>query len=453
DSSRAPFRFQIRDEENDELPGLSQTWPMLAREGVTDLGELQLGLLDQVAFGRVVDDLGAPVEDAHIQLQRERPSGRNGDRMRFQDEAFTDTHSDENGDFWLFGDVESARYRLRVRADGHFPEETRGVERVTGSEIRLLRKARLVGTVTLPEWLPSKRVKVALRSLDEPGRDRDDQIRDWQGKRYIYFDWARPGLYSLELRLEDFPAPFFRVDGLQVRPGDHDPHPRLTGLDLGGYLHRFEVTAVDEVGKRINPKSPLLARVSRGNGESQIVGFSWKGGKVEIVHSEPTLAVTPIAPGFRAEAAVLNAGANELRFLRVPKITLHMPGIRAVTGETNVWVGMRLLEAPDLALLDGRGEWFTRSLKRATSSYGRLGGNERARVAPLMDGRYAVTAYIGDKEKGGLVEVPMSEVDVRVVPGEGPLVLEVPGDRPELSEAMREVARRAAAAPGQGAGR
>ena len=47
----------------------------------------------------------------------------------------------------------------------------------------------------------------------------------------------------------------------------------------------------------------------------------------------------------------------------------------------------------------------------------------------------------------------MSEVDVRAVPGAGPLVLEVPGDGPEPIEAMREVARRAAAAPGQGAGR
>lgn len=456
EASLAPFRFQIRDEQSDELPGLSQTLPMLATEGVTDLGELQLGLLDQVAFGRVVNDLGEPVDDAHIQLQRERPAGRNGDRLRFEDEAFTDTHSNENGNFRLFGDMESARYRLRVRADEHFPEETRGIDRVTGSEIKLMRKARLVGSVKLPEWLASKRVKVELRSLDEPGRDRDDEIRDWRGKQYIYFDWARPGRYTLELRVREFTEPFLRIDDLLVRPGDHELHPRLTELDLSSYLHRFEVFAVDEAGKRINPRSPLLAQVMRSDGEPRYVGFSWKGGRIEIVNAAPTLAVTPVARGFRSAATVLSAGRNELRFLRVPKITLSLAGIRGIIGATNVWVGMRLLEAPDLERLDGRERWDTRGFERAITSYGRLGPDERTRVAPLADGRYRVTAYLGDKEKGGVVELSMGEVDVRVVPGGQPVLLELAGDSPAVRRAMQDVLRRdaaAAAAPGASAGR
>ena len=455
DANFAPFRFQIRDEQDGDLPGLSQTLPMLAKEGVTDLGELQLGLLDQVAFGRVVNDLGEPIDDAHIQLQRER---MRADSIwpQFKDEAFTDAHTDENGEFRLYGDMESARYRLRVRADEHFPEETRGIDRVTGSEIKLMRKARLVGSVKLPEWLESKRVKVELRSLDEPGRDRDDEIRDWRGKQYIYFDWARPGRYTLELRVREFPEPFLRIDDLLVRPGDHELHPRLTDLDLSSYLHRFEVFAVDEAGKRINPGSPLLARVMRSDGAAQYVGFSWKGGRAEIVNSAPTLAVSPVARGFRSEATVLSAGRSELRFLRVPKITLSLPGIRGIIGATKVWVGMRLLEAPELERLDGRGGRNTRGFERATTSYGRLGPNERTRVAPLMDGRYRVTAYLGDKAKGGLVELALGEVDVRVVPGGQPVLLEVVGDGPAVRSAMQDVLRRqaeAAAAPGASAGR
>ena len=447
DPSVAPFRFQIRDERALEVPGLARTLPMLAREGVTDLGDLQLGLLDQVAFGRVVDDLGAAIEGASVQLQRERPSGRNGERLRFDDEAFTDARTDEDGRFWLFGDMESARYRLRVRADGYFPEETLGVDRVTGSEIRMTRRSRLVGTVTLPEWLSSKRVKVELRSLDEPGKSRDDQIRDWRGKQYIYFDWVRPGLYSLTLRIQEFPEPFLRVDGLRVRPGDRDPHPRLQDLDLSSYLHRFEVFAVDEAGERINPKSPLLARVTRSDGAQQLVGFSWRGGKVEIVNSAPTLAVSPAAPGFRAEDAILSAGRSEVRFQRVPRVVVRAPGVRAIVGETNVWIGLRMVDPPKLERLDGRGGWSTRGFDRATSSFGRLDANERAGVSPLMDGRYRVTAYVGDKAKGGLVEVPMGEVEVRVVPGGPTVVVQVQADPQRLQAALLEVERRSAAAP------
>jgi len=453
DASVAPFRFQIRGEEHDEVPGFARTLPTLASEGVMDLGDLRLGALDQVAFGRVVDDLGAPIEDAHVQLQRERPSRRNREEMRFDDEAFTDAHTDDNGDFWLFGDVESARYRLRVRADGHFPHETLGVNRVTGTEIQMMRKARLVGTVTLPKWMPSKRVKAELRSLDDPERNRDDQIRDWQGGRYIYFDWVRPGLYSLSLRIQEFPEPFLQIDNLQVRPGDHEPHQRLRGLDLSPYFHRFEVLAVDEAGKRFNPESPLLARVTGMNGVAQFVGFSWKQGRVEIINSQPTLEVSPLAPGFRAEAAVLSAGRSELRFLRVPPITLRAPGIRKWIGDTSAWVGLRLLEAPKLARLDGRGGRSTRGFDRATSSYARLGANERARVTPLMDGRYRVAAYIGDKARGGLVEVAMGEVDVRVEPGGPSVVLQVQAAPKALQDAMREVLRRQAAAPIGGEGK
>ena len=441
-----PFRLQLRHEQHAQVPGLARTLAALPSEGVTDLGDLQVGLLQQVAFGRVVDDLGEPVTGAHVQLQRERRVGRNGDQLRFQDEAFTDAHSDENGDFWLFGDVEAARYRLRVRADGYFPEETPNINAVTGSEIRLTRRARLVGTVLLPDWIQGRRVRVRLESQQDPEQSHDGRIHDTRGKHYVYFDWVRPGIYNLSLRIHEFPEPFLRIDNLEVRAGDRDPHPRLRDLDLGQHLFRFEVFAVDEAGQRLNPKSPLLARITSLDGSSRFVGFSWRGGRVEIVNSQPSLEVSPFAPGFRARAGVLAAGRSEIRFLRVPPIALHAPGVRAIVGGTNVWIGLQLIGAPDVASLDGRTGGRARQFRRMTSSYGRLGADERADVSPLMDGRYRVTAYIGDKGRGGLVEVPMGEVDVRVVAGGPRVTLAVQAEPQALHRAMQDLAQRQAAA-------
>jgi hypothetical protein len=450
-SHQAPFRFQVRQEEHLQVPGLARTLPALPAEGITDVGDLQIGVLDRIAFGRIVNDLGEPIAGAHVQLQRERPSGRNGERLRFQDEAFTDAHSDEHGDFHVFGDVEAARYRLRLRADGHFPEETVSINPVHGTEVRMMRKARLVGTVTLPEWLPSRRVKVELRSLDDRSLDKNGQIADYRGKKYIHFDWVRPGLYSLSLRIQEFPEPFLRIDNLQVRPGDHDPHPRLRDLDLTRHLYRFEVFAFDDGGQRLNPKTPLLARITRTDGSSQFVGFSWRRGRAEIVNSQPTLEVRPVAPGFRAASRVLNAGRSEVRFSRVPPLSLHAPGMRSIIGSTNAWIGMRLVQALELASVDGRGGRSTRGFRRMSSSFGRLGADERAAVSPLTNGRYAIKAYLGDKGRGGLVEVELGAVDVEVVAGGPPVVVEVQPDAQRLQLAMQEVAQRqarAAANPG-----
>ena len=115
---------------------------------------------------------------------------------------------------------------------------------------------------------------------------------------------------------------------------------------------------------------------------------------------------------------------------------------------------MAMVAPPSLERLDGRGGWSTRGFERATTSYGRLGGSDRARVAPLMDGRYRVTAYIGDKSRGGLAEVALGEVDVRVVPGGPPVVLQLQANQAALQAAMQEVQRRqATAVPGAKLGR
>ena len=189
----------------------------------------------------------------------------------------------------MFANLESGRYRLRAEAKEHFPLESPDFRQGEQVNLTLDRKSRVVGTVLTPSWMPSKSLQVRLQSVDNPGVRRDDQIHNHEGKKYIFFDWVRPGIYNVQIRSQDFPDPFVRIDGLEILAGQQDLHPRLQNLNLGAFLYRFEVTAVDERGNPIKPSGPLLAQIMRPDGRTGFVGFPWRGNRVEIIAVSPQL--------------------------------------------------------------------------------------------------------------------------------------------------------------------
>ncbi|MGK0201385.1 MAG: hypothetical protein ACI89X_000093 [Planctomycetota bacterium] len=447
-----PWRLQVRYQERNPVPGLATTLGVLPKEGVMDIGDLQIGDLTRITFGRVVNDLGDEIPDARVQLQRQREVGSRA-RLSWQDEAFAVTTTDDDGQFSLFGDLEAGRYRLRVTAGEHFPYEPPNLPSRDGAVIKLDRRSRVVGSVLLPKWLSSRRVKVRLESQVDPTKGRDERIINYRGQKLIYFDWVKPGIYSLSLRLEDFPDAFVRVDGFEIKSGQRDMHPRLKDLDLARDLYRFEVFAIDEAGKRMNPKTPLRARVMRPDGSYAMVGFQWKGGHTEILTSQSSLEVLPEEPGFRSPPSTLIAGRNELRFTRVPAVTLQTPGLRQLVGEESVWISMELVEKSAMASFDSRSRRISKMMVRASSSHGRLNARDRASMRPLRDGRYRVIARLGDKRRGGLVNITLGEVDVRLVPGGQPNVFTVAVDTQAVMTAMQEVAQRRAAAEQRAASR
>jgi hypothetical protein len=427
------------------VPGLATTLGVLPKEGVMDIGDLQIGDLTRITFGRVVNDLGDGIPSARVQLQRQREVGSRA-RLSWQDEAFAVTTTDDDGQFFLFGDLEASRYRLRVTADEHFPYDPPNLPSRDGAVIELVRRSRVVGSVLLPKWLSSRRIKVRLESQADPSKGRDDRIRSYRGQQLIYFDWVKPGIYNLSLRLEEFPDAFVRVNGFEIKAGQRDAHPRLKNLDLARDLYQFEVFAIDEAGKRMNPKTPLRARVMRPDGSYAMVGFYWKGGRTEILNSQSSLEVLPEEPGFRSQPTTLIAGRNELRFARVPAVTLNTPGLRQLVGEESVWISMELLETQTVMSFDSRSRRLAKSMRWASSSHGRLNARDRAFMRPLRDGRYRVMARLGDKRRGGLVSVTLGEVDVRLVPGGQPNVFTVAVDTQAVMTAMQDMAQRRAAA-------
>ena len=420
----APFRLEIRRNDLTPAAGRAMTLTALPEAKVTDLGDLRIDALGRIAQGTVVNDLGEPIEEATIQLQRERMRGGKNRRPEFADEDFTADRTDAEGRYELFGELDSGRYRLRAEAAEHFPVETADLGRGKPIDLTLDRKSRVVGTVLTPPWMPESSVRVRLESVVDPEQRRDDQVHDHEGKTYIYFDWVKPGIYNVVIRTRDFPDPFLRIDGLEVLPGEMDIHSRLQDLDLGRFLHRFEITAVDDQGERIQPNRPLLARIVRPGGGIGFVGFPWRNGRTEIFSVSPTLDVWPEAQGYHAEPTVLVHGECELCFLEIPPVEVHVPGLRQIVGTMPVWIGMKCATAQevDSGLPDSLETWDRRSGRiagwygKTRATYAPLGEDEIARIELSRDGVYQLEAYMGGRK----AHIEFGSAKVRLEPGEKP---------------------------------
>ena len=443
---QSPWRLQVRYQGRTPVPGLAMTLATLPKEGVVDLGDLQIEEVAQITYGRVVNDLGEALVGARVQLQRERESGR-GRRLSWQDEAFTVATTDEAGDFSLFGDVEAGNYRLRVTADEHFACQEPGLPSRDGVVIEMLRRSRVVGSVLTPEWLASRRVRVHLECHSSPGNNKDAKVFDYQGRKMIYFDWVRPGIYSLSLRIEEFPDAFVTIDNFELKAGQRDEHPRLKGLEIGGGLFRYEVFAVDEAGKSIAPKTPMRGRLMRPDGRDTFVGFNWQKDRAEIISSQSSIEVLPEEPGFRAASQTLIAGRNTVRFHRVSPVTVHTPGMRELVHTESVWISLEPIDVGLVEAFDSRSRRLARTVANASSSYGRLNNRDRATLQPIRDGRYRVVARLGGKRRSGLTKLTLGEVVVRVTPGGEPVECNVAVDAAAVIAALEVVAQKRAAPP------
>lgn len=453
---RPPFRLEIRGKDEHSTAGLAKTLAALPERGVTDLGDLRLDTFHRIAWGTVVDDRGKPLEGAVVQLQREREIGGKKPRREFVDEGFAFARADAEGHYELFAELEASRYRLRAQASKHFPSETPDLRRGRRTDLKLLRRSRVIGTLLTPAWLESRNVRVVLESATPPLKRREDRVHDVKGKKYLHFDWVRAGVYSVEIRVRQFPDPILTIDGLEVLPGQRDVHPRLQDIDLRALLHRFQVTAVDERGRPLKPDWPLVARIVRPDGRAGLVGFPWRGPRLEVVSTSPQLEVWPRAKGYRAERTLLVPGPSELRFLKYPPLELRLPGLRRLVGTAMAWIKLQpaggtgspqKLETWDRS--SGRiARWFAGMQRQAGGSL--LGKDDTVQLAPMSDGRYRVIVYLLARSmkmiqgRARRVPVELGTVDVRLVPGAGPQRVTVSVDSKKIQRGLAELAQREA---------
>lgn len=422
----APFSLEIRNDDTAPTRGIAAGLPRLPEAGITDLGDLTISEFGAIAQGVVLNDAGQPVRRAEVQLQKERPRTRGPEEqrgeMRFADESFVSTRTDEDGRFALYGDLVPGRYQLEVSRRGHFDAEVSLLPGGRDMRIELVRRCRLLGTLLLPEWMERDRLQLTLTRMDGASEDREpaeEEPRNWRGATYAFFDGIKPGTYDLSFRMDGFPDEFLKVQGLVVEPGMRDTHPRLQDIDLSRYLFRFEVRAVDQFGAEVSLNRPQLAKLQKDDGSEQFIGLSLRGNRGEVFSTQARLEVFPMAEGYLAEPQVLSAGRSDLVFQKVPPVQLQVAGITALAGTVPVRVAV---ERTDLGGRPDRLESFDGTSRRLSGWY-RWSRYSSATVSPqdvaevkiTGGGKHKVTLFFGSR-RNWRNRVACGEIDIQLDP-------------------------------------
>jgi hypothetical protein len=220
----------------------------------------------------------------------------------------------------------------------------------------------------------------------------------------------------------------------------------LREIYLLASLHRFEILAVDQRGVALEPDRPLLAKIARPNGTEGFIGFPWRDGRTEVFSVSPTLEVLPMAMGYQAQPAVLGAGTNQIVFKALPLVDVHVPGLRAVCGETPVRIGM--VPRGDLGMPRELQSWdrgssrIARWYRWGRGSYAELGAADVARLKLMRSGPYRAMALIGRRGRGMRpTSIWLANVEVTLVPGAPVQRIAVSFDPQAVQKALADIAR------------
>lgn len=426
-----------------------------------ELGTIRLGDLPLVASGIVVDDVGAPVVNAEVKLQRREPDppGKPADPKAepWRDLPLLATRTLEDGTFALAGEWPVGQLRLRADTDHHFAD-TAPVH-TAGQQVRIVlqRNGILRGRVLLPDWLSDGTVTMTLRPVDESRRAADTRSVGLQrrgGGRFT-IEPLRPGRYDAVVSVRNVPEPLCVLAEVFVPPGEARD-ARLRPLDLRQSLFRYRLRAVDPGGRTLPIDGPILARFRKFDGGVAEAGFRWQKGTAELISGSSLAELIAFGQGCEPTSVLLGPGDHDVYLRQVVPCQLYLPGARNLCGlERRVRVSVVLTTNTGLPeWLQGTDQRTGESFSFARWDLGKsngawLGTTDDVQVPIVRTGKYEVVLriYATDSERSPQASVPLG-VHQLFADGSMTAPVTVPVDPAKVQAALRQLAPR----PGQPGG-
>lgn len=423
-----------------------------------ELGTIHLGPLPPLCSGVVVDDLGTPVADAPVQLQKKNPEPAGAAAsQRNQSEPPPDpwrplplleTRTDAEGRFALFGELPRGELRVRADTDQHFADSA--PLRAIGQQLRIVlqRNGILRGRVLLPEWLSDGTASLQLRPVDAALRARETRTVPLgrRGGGRFQVEPLRPGSYDALVTVRNLAAPLCTVENLFVPPG-LVRDARFQPLDLRQSLFRYRLRAVDFGGNPLPLDGPIVARLRQLDGSVTDAGFRWQKGRAEIIAASAMAEIVAFGKGCAPATVTLLPGDHDVFLKSVTPALVTLPGARLLAGPTRrVRVSVILTEETGLPQwLQGQDQRTGESFSFPRWELGRsngawLGPSDTVEVPVVQSGKYEVVLrlHATDSENSPQASVALGVHELRVDAGYT-AATRVPVDEAKVRQALAQL--------------
>lgn len=259
---------------------------------VKDLGDVILAPAPLLAAGRVVDETGAGVPRAMVQviedfsLHSARP-----DLL---------TCCDGDGRFAIRGLLDRATLGLQPFKEGEtcIDSECTVVSKgTTEIELRIARGGTLAGRLLMDPGSPVEQLEILLARFKQKGRTITTHLN--AGQDGCFRSQVPPGIASLRFRVKGEDDPVLAIEGIEILASESCRDPRLEAIDLRSPVRCLRIACRDESGLPIPDARASILRPRPSRPFDGILAMADREGVVRILTSKIPLDLQLGADGFR----------------------------------------------------------------------------------------------------------------------------------------------------------
>lgn len=316
-----PVKSLIFDHRNDE----GELWRNEVAVGLpetpaeTDIGVVQLAKRVPVLSGRVVDQLGNPVKQVYLSLNKYwfDEQGKKRNSWRFDLSANTD----KDGRFTLYGEIEAeSNYRVRLHHQD-YEESYQEVSLPAVDQEFVIHKAPAI----YAELLVDEGIQASDFSHDvkyeEDNRSHvlvSPRLESGQGKvkMKILGKAGTPFTFNISTFTGEL---LYQSSEVILAVGEELRPPELNPLDLRGRLKQFTIRSQDAAGKA------LAAQVEIIEGRSRRSTSGWGSGEARFVTLAPIPKLRVSADGFHTEELTDIHEDHVVTLRKMMTATLQLP--------------------------------------------------------------------------------------------------------------------------------